>query len=265
VSGNVIDWTPDAAPLAAPRAKWKALVDPWRTPLLPFRYITSMRLEGYYSRTIVDRELALKWSRHYLANLELPASATILDFGCGRGRTVGLLSQLGHRVVGQELRPHRWWSKLRDCGFQTGMDLQRLPWPDGAFDAVVEVEILHYLAPSQAAAHAREIHRVLRVGGYWLLVEANAAGAGSAHIAKQVGALHALADVRTWAAAAGLDEVDVAYEGYYAPRFATAVNFARKQLSFANFDLADFDSSLAQRLAPEQRGLWRLRLRKPAS
>jgi SAM-dependent methyltransferase len=264
VRGNVLAW-PSAAQhrVGAARSKVRALLDPLRTPLLPFRYLTRYRLARYYARTLTSRALAEKWAGHYLAGLDLPTGATVLDFGCGRGRHVGLLQQLGYRTMGQDLTAHSWWARLGASGFQTGADAATLPWRDGAFDAVIEVMALHYLNATTAEAHARDVQRVLKPGGVWILLEANAGSANAGYIRRQVGTLHALATVREWTRRAGLTEIDLTYEGYHAPIAPAFVDFLRKQAAPRPLDLADFDSRLAARVSPETRALWLLRLRKP--
>ena len=265
VSANVLEWATvsNRAGHAEPRRRnLGALIDPLRTPVLPFRYITKWRLEQYYERTLTDRRLAEKWAGHYLRGLSLPSGATILDFGCGRGRNIGLLNQLGHRTVGQDLTRKAWWSRLPDSGFQTGADASTLPWREASFDAVVEVGVIHYLHAETAAAHAREVRRVLKPGGVWVLLEANSGSANAGYVRRQIGQLHDLSTVRRWATDAGLVELGVSYEGYHAPVLPAYVDFLRKQAVPGPMDLADFDSSLAARVTPEQRALWLLRLKK---
>ena len=261
--GNVVSW-PSAPGEAPTLGRWRALVDPLRTPLLPFRYLTAVRTERYYQRTITDRALAERWAAHYLRDLPVPPQAIVLDFGCGRGRNVGLMTQLGHRVAGHDLRPHPWWNRLGGSGFQTSGDAEHLPWARAAFDLVVEVGVLHYLPAPVAARHVREIAGLIKPGGSWVLLEANAAGSGARAVRDQIGRLHDLETVRHWIADSGLREVDVTFEGYYAPMLPGLINYLRKQLSPRPLDIPDYDSLLARRTAPERRGFWRLRLQKPA-
>lgn len=265
--GHNLEWDgAETVPGPALLRRLGALVDPLRSPLLPFRYLTALRLEGYYRRTSTDRTLAEEWGAHYLRGLAFDPGAIALDFGCGRGRHIGILTQLGFRVAGQDVRPHPWWAQFSDAGFQTGSNGDpRLPWADGAFDLVLEMEVLHYLEPAAAARHLSEVARVLKPGGALVVLEANDRGTGAAYVRRQLPRLHSLDAVQAWVAGAGLQQVDSWYEGYYASRLPALVAYTRKQLSPRRFDPADFRSRIASRMEPSRRALWCLRAVKPAA
>lgn len=240
-------------------------LNPLASRLSPLRHFSDWRLEGYYRRTLNDAAFAREWGAHYLAGLSLPPGSAVLDYGCGRGRHVGLLTQLGFRVGAQDIHPHAWWRLFRDCGFQTvPPSVPRLPWAERSFNAVLDVTVIHHLDTAQLATLAAEVFRVLAPGGYWILVEANAGSYGAAAPRKYYGRLHELPQVQDLATAVGFREIDHGYEGFYAPVFPNLVNFLRKQIWPAPFTVDDFDSSLAARIAPGRRALWKLRVQKPA-
>ena len=101
---------------------------------------------------------------------ELPATARVLDAGCGTG---GLLRHLrgqqpGWSLTGLDFSPLAC-ELARD---RTGVEIEQgsiaaLPFPDAGFDAVVSCDVVCQVAdPAQAL---REFHRVLRPGGSMVL------------------------------------------------------------------------------------------------
>jgi SAM-dependent methyltransferase len=101
----------------------------------------------------------------------------VLDLGCGAGRHSFEAYRRGARVIAADLDPGElppvtgMLAAMRAAGEATppagaaaiAADATRLPFPDGAFDAVIAAEILEHV-PDDAAALA-EIARVLRPGG----------------------------------------------------------------------------------------------------
>ncbi|MFC4329618.1 class I SAM-dependent methyltransferase [Streptomyces andamanensis] len=96
----------------------------------------------------------------------------LLDAGCGTGivtRRLAAARSWG-RVAGVDLAPEMTRrAAARLPGAVVRADTRHLPFPDGAFDAVVSVWLLH-LAPSDADARAMvaECARVLRPGGVYV-------------------------------------------------------------------------------------------------
>ena len=105
----------------------------------------------------------------------------------------------------------------------------------------------------------QEVRRVLKPGGYWIVLEANEESYGRKHFQQ---ALLSLPLMRSLAARAGFREIDLSYEGFYAPVFPLLINFLRKQCGPWPMDVSDYDSWLARRSPPRKRGLWRLRLQR---
>jgi SAM-dependent methyltransferase len=263
----VLSW---ADPHAARPEKrdWRVLalrqLNPLSSRLSPLRYFSDWRVEQYYRRTLSDGGLAHHWTQHYLGELRLEPGAPVLDHGCGRGRHTALLSRTGFQVAAQDVRPHAWWHTLANCSFQSVPPLApRLPWTSDAFALVLDVQVIHYLTEPQLATLSREVFRVLAPGGHWVLLEANDGSYGRSTLRKTIGRLHPFQAVRRLVMDAGFIEVDVRYEGFYAPVFPIAVNFVRKLMRPGAVDLNDYRSTLAAHVPPQRRGLWLLRLQKP--
>lgn len=111
-----------------------------------------------------------------LAAADLPADVRVLDAGCGTGHTALAFAPHVAEVVGVDLteamlaqaRALARRRGLANLSFQRG-DVERLPFPDGAFDLVTSRYSAHHY-PHPAAA-LREFARVLRPGGALLLVD----------------------------------------------------------------------------------------------
>jgi SAM-dependent methyltransferase len=99
--------------------------------------------------------------------------ARLLEVGVGTGRIALPLHRRGRRVVGVDLSApmlERYRAKAAAAGLPppplVRADVTRLPFPDGCFDAVLEVHLLH-LVPAWERALA-EARRVLAAGGLLL-------------------------------------------------------------------------------------------------
>jgi len=88
---------------------------------------------------------------------------SILDVGCGSSRIIQHLP--GAVGMDLQLRKLRW---LRGPGRRLlQADMNRLPFPDGAFDAVVCSEVIEHIPREQV--HLEELVRVIRPGGLLIL------------------------------------------------------------------------------------------------
>jgi SAM-dependent methyltransferase len=104
--------------------------------------------------------------RAELERLPLPTSATVLDAGCGSGRTMEELVQYG-QVHGIELDQHAA-AVARDRGFDVRIGrLEELPWEDGTFDLVTCLDVIEHTPDDRLTLG--ELRRVCKPGG-WLLV-----------------------------------------------------------------------------------------------
>jgi O-methyltransferase StaMB len=115
-------------------------------------------------------------------NLRIPSAGSVLELGSGGGGLVALLHERFHpaRLVGTDFDPaqvaattgfltRRWGSLPSTVEIRPANALQ-LPFPDGSFDYVFAMMMLHHVE-EQFREYARrpkaleEVRRVLRPGG----------------------------------------------------------------------------------------------------
>jgi SAM-dependent methyltransferase len=96
----------------------------------------------------------------------------VLDLGCGPGANTWFLAREGFTVAGIDGSPTaieqnraRLRSENLDAELRVGDFTERLPWDDGAFDAVLDNASLYANPASRIAAAVNEVHRVLKPGG----------------------------------------------------------------------------------------------------
>jgi len=117
---------------------------------------------------------------HLLGARLIPEGARLLDLGCGQGLLAALLAAAGAPRLaayrGIELmardvaRAHRALGPA--CGVELG-DIRRAGFGDA--DAVVILDVLHYMAPEEQDDVLRRVRQALRRGGVLLLRVGDAA------------------------------------------------------------------------------------------
>lgn len=94
----------------------------------------------------------------------------LLDVGCGDGGVARLLRQRVSEVVAVDIERAPGWQDEPELRFRVA-DAEQLPFEADSFDVVHSKDSLHHMArPDRALA---EYRRVLRQGGFVLIVEAN--------------------------------------------------------------------------------------------
>ena len=131
-----------------------------------------------YLRRYAPRQNAEASEAEALAAVRLagcPPGADVLDAPCGYGRHAIPLAQAGFRVVGADRSPamlaeakrrgeEREWPRFVQA------DYRELPFPDGSFDAVLNLfTSIGYLGEEGDRAGLGELRRVLRPGGCLVL------------------------------------------------------------------------------------------------
>jgi SAM-dependent methyltransferase len=108
--------------------------------------------------------------RHALAARWLPAHpVALLDAGCNTGEATGSYARRADYTAGVDVDPESVERARRE---QPGVDfevatIERLPFDDGRFDAVVCLDVLEHVEDDVAALS--ELHRVLRPDGTLIL------------------------------------------------------------------------------------------------
>jgi ubiquinone/menaquinone biosynthesis C-methylase UbiE len=113
-----------------------------------------------------------------LSHVSIGKHNTILDVGCGGGRTVHKLAAMAPegRVYGIDhseesvavaQRTNKLWIEMGRAEIRQG-SVSHLPFPDGMFDLATAVET-HFWWPD-LAADMREVFRVLKPGGKLVII-----------------------------------------------------------------------------------------------
>jgi ubiquinone/menaquinone biosynthesis C-methylase UbiE len=126
----------------------------------------------------LSRERAYRGKALDLANLK--PGESVLDIGCGTGTlAIAAKQRVGPtgRVYGVDASAEmlaRATRKATKAGaeviFRNGI-AERLPFPDGQFDAVLSTVMLHHLGRKARRQCAQEVRRVLKPGGRVLAVD----------------------------------------------------------------------------------------------
>ena len=99
----------------------------------------------------------------------------VLDLGCGAGRHVIYLTQLGFRVCGTDISEtglgatRAWLAAEKLTAHLHLSDMTALPHPDAHFDAVISMYVIYHNPLGNIQRTVAEIERVLRPGGRALL------------------------------------------------------------------------------------------------
>ena len=107
---------------------------------------------------------------------KLPAGASILDVGSGRGLFAKQLADMGFKVIGIDFEDQivskvngeiKHWGLEGKLKFVTA-DALKLPFVDNSFDGVCAFGLMESLHKKDWPKYAAEIRRMLKPGGFYL-------------------------------------------------------------------------------------------------
>lgn len=148
-----------------------------------------------------------------LQYVEVPAPFTLLDLGCGPGRDLKTLSELGHRAVGVDGSARFAEMARAYSGCEVWrQDFLKLDLPTGHFDGVYANASLFHVPSLALPRVLQALHAALKCNG--VLFSSNPRGNNEEGWNQdRYGAYHDLASWRTYMTAAGFVELT----HYYRP------------------------------------------------
>jgi SAM-dependent methyltransferase len=117
-----------------------------------------------------DNQLNLPLLESLIARL--PHSPSVLDIGCGPGCESKRLANLGARVVGVDLSTKALAIARRHAPEVTflEMDVRRLDFPHGSFDAVFDAAVLFHFSDAEQGQILASVRQVLKDHGLLLSI-----------------------------------------------------------------------------------------------
>jgi len=116
-------------------------------------------------------------SAYMLFAREFIANKRVLEIGCGTGYGANYLSELASRVVAvdtsKECISYFQDKYGKDNLFFLLADALNLPFKDDSFDIVVSFQVIEHIKPKEVLNYLREIKRVLKTGGIFLVSTPN--------------------------------------------------------------------------------------------
>jgi len=186
-------------------------------------HITSVTLDDYektaesFWRGTRDHDVSQNIDA-LLRHINAAPPFTLLDFGCGPGRDLLRLRELGHTPIGLDGTPSfvEMAKTLSGCEVWQ-QDFLQLDLPDNFFDGIYANATLFHIPSQELPRVLKQFHATLKPGG--VLFSSNprnteeGTGTQEGWNRERYGAFHDLASWRSYLTAAGFTEL----EHYYRP------------------------------------------------
>ncbi len=123
--------------------------------------------------------LGRRFAERVVGTAQVPLNVQVLDAGCGTGRLarVIIVGRPASEVIGLDADPGIL-SIARQKPAQGELDvkffegsIERMPFPDGGFDLVFSILVLHHLPGEIKAQACQEMFRVLQPGGRAIIAD----------------------------------------------------------------------------------------------
>lgn len=119
-----------------------------------------------------DLDWAGAWTRPFLVPLRQAGTRTILELGCGTGNDAARLAGEGYSVTAIDLSGEAIGQAQAKFGslarFLVADMTQRLPFPDGSFDAVMSNVAMHMFPDDVTRTVFAQVGRLVRAGGLFV-------------------------------------------------------------------------------------------------
>jgi SAM-dependent methyltransferase len=151
--------------------------------------VSALQLIDSCSQDLTPEDVALlKWHQGYLANhrvriahdldiisRQIPKAGRMLELGSIPLVLTAALMRSGYQVIGCDIAPERYAGSIRSAGLDVvkcNIELEKLPFDDGSFDAVIFNELFEHLRINPIFTFS-ELLRVLKPGGILTLSTPN--------------------------------------------------------------------------------------------
>lgn len=140
------------------------------------------RMARVYDLVCTLGGLGAGFKRRIVELAQLEWNDRVLDVGCGTGVLARLARERAREVAGIDAAP-QMIAVARSRADREGIDvdfrpalIEDLPYPESHFDVVFSTLMVHHLPPALKLSGMREVLRVLKAGGRFILVDFDRGG-----------------------------------------------------------------------------------------